>query len=106
MAVLVQVAIGVAAARVSPRPLGATPLKHMLAFVLIADAPDLMWNLFCVVGIGHYPSPGPWSHGLLLCAIWSAIAWLAARRTTRSPSTGGLVGLVMLSRWVVEFISH
>ena len=99
MAALVHLGIGLATTRAAPK-------VHVAVLVLSAYALDFIWHIFCFAGIEHYPSPGPWSHGLFMSFVWSAIAALLAWGISRSVRTGALVGLVVYSHWVVDFITH
>src|SRR5207237_696934 len=82
-----------------PKPPSMSQFKHVVVFVLLADALDLIWRVLCLAGIEHDPSPGPWSHGLFMSVVWSAIAVLVAWRVSDSVRTGVLVGLVVYSHW-------
>src|SRR6267143_4186500 len=106
MAALAHIAVGLAASRAVPKPPSMSQFKHMVVFVLLADALDLIWRVLCLAGIEHDPSPGPWSHGLFMSVVWSAIAVLVAWRVSDSVRTGVLVGLVVYSRWVLDYITH
>ena len=79
MAALVHVGIGLAASHAASQ-------VHVAALILCAYALDIIWNVLCFVGVEHYPSIGPWSHGLFMSCVWSGIGryWLGASAATRA----------------------
>ncbi len=104
MAGIAHVGVGLAAKRVAPR----LPLWILL---VAAWAIDIIWAVFFFAGIEHLPGPevsstNPYSHGLLMAVIWSALAGLIAGRLSREPRTGAILGLLVFSHWVVDAISH
>ncbi|MBN1285422.1 MAG: hypothetical protein JXB47_08490 [Anaerolineae bacterium] len=104
MAGLTHLGVGLAAKRVAPK----TPLW---ALVVSAYALDFLFGVFWLLGIERVPgedveASSPYSHGLFMAAIWSALAGLTARRISRDTRTGWVVGLLTFSHWVVDFISH
>ena len=80
---------------------------------------DLVWPLLVIAGIERVRvAPGataftplifdsyPWSHSLLMSAVWGlALAGLARSRPIPSSASWLLVGLVV-SHWVLDFASH
>src|SRR6187455_3186337 len=46
----------------------------------------------------------PWSHGLLMSIVWSAIAAALAYLFFRDRRTSALIGLVLLSHWLLDFL--
>jgi hypothetical protein len=48
----------------------------------------------------------PWSHGLLMAGVWSAVAAAVAARVYRDRRTGGVIGLVVFSHWLLDFVAH
>jgi hypothetical protein len=55
------------------------------------------------------PGPGvagaPYSHGLLMAAVWSALGGVAWGLAIKDRRGGLLIGGVIVSHWVVDFIS-
>lgn len=98
-------AIGFAARRAGP--------KVSLGIWLIATwLLDIMYFIFAFAGIESLENiskpgvvPTPWSHGLFMALIWSAVAALVAGLIYRSKPVGVLIGLVVFSHWVLDFIS-
>jgi len=99
MAALVHAGIGLGITRWAPK-------VHVAVLVLCAYALDLIWHALCFVGVEHYPSPGPWSHGLFMSVVWSIVGVLVAWGWSRNLRTGVLIGLVVFSHWIVDFITH
>ena len=106
MAGIGHVGIGLAAKRVAPEvPTG--------VLLLAVEASDILWGVFALAGIEsrHPLNPGsaavsPWSHGLFMSAVWSVITALLAARVYRNSRTGAVIGLLVFSHWVLDFISH
>ena len=105
-------AVGLAAKRVSPR----TSLGTLF---LAAQLLDLVWPALVLLGIEEVRiEPGntaftplafvsyPWSHGLLTAAIW-AVAFGLVYAVARGSARGGwVVGALVLSHWVLDFVTH
>jgi hypothetical protein len=92
--------VGLAAKPTSPK----VPLGVLLLATWILD---VLAIIFGFAGIEKVGSGGlPWSHGLFMSVIWSAVAALLAARSYRDHRAGVLVGLLVLSHWVLDFVSH
>ncbi len=105
MAALGHIGVGLAAKRVAPEvPIG--------AMLLAVEASDILWGVFALTGIdkpsGAFPNPGPapWSHGLFMSVVWSVLAGLLAARIYRRNRTGVVIGGLVFSHWVLDFITH
>jgi len=105
-------AVGFAAKRYAPR----TSLAVLLAAPLLSD---LLWPIFLLLGWETVRvDPGrtkltpfdfvsyPWSHSLLMCAVWAALFaavyyWMARNRA-------GAIAIVIgvLSHWLLDWITH
>jgi membrane-bound metal-dependent hydrolase YbcI (DUF457 family) len=48
----------------------------------------------------------PWSHGLFMSVVWSAVAAGIGLRCFHSRRAGCLIGLVVLSHWLLDFLMH
>jgi membrane-bound metal-dependent hydrolase YbcI (DUF457 family) len=48
----------------------------------------------------------PWSHSLLMDAVWAVLAGLAWFAWRRDPTGAVWIGLLVLSHWVLDWISH
>jgi membrane-bound metal-dependent hydrolase YbcI (DUF457 family) len=105
-------AVALAAKRASPRvPLG--------LFVGSAIGLDLLWPFFLMAGVetvridpgntaftplafDHYP----WSHSLVMATLWGGLLGAIAFPRLRSVGASALVGLVVISHWLLDFITH
>ena len=52
------------------------------------------------------PVSSPWSHGLLMSIVWAVIAAALAYLFFRDRRTSALIGLVILSHWLLDFLMH
>jgi hypothetical protein len=89
----------------------AAPKTNVTILILAAYAIDLIWGIFYFAGIEHMPEDGaagtnPWSHGLFMSLVWSLLVGVIAFWVSRKRNTGLIVGLLVFSHWVVDFISH
>jgi len=105
-------AVALKARSVEPKvPLGAA--------VAAAFGLDLLWPLLLLGGVEAVRvQPGdtaftnlafesyPWSHSLLMALVWSIGVGALAGRVFRSRRTGGILGLLVLSHWVLDFVTH
>jgi len=105
-------AVGFAAKRFAPR----ASLGWLLAAPIFLD---LIWPLFVLVGLETVRiEPGntaftpldfvsyPWSHSLLMAAVWSgALAAVYHGRTRYLPGTIA-IALGVISHWALDFVSH
>lgn len=48
----------------------------------------------------------PWSHGLFMAAVWSLLGFALAFLLSRHLRTGLIIGALVFSHWVLDFISH
>jgi len=77
------------------------------ALLIAAEALDILWRVFLLTGVEHLPpSVSPWSHGLLMASVWSLASALAAAGLYHGRRAGVLIGLVVFSHWILDFVSH
>lgn len=80
---------------------------------------DLLWPIFLLLGIEHVRiEPGntaftpldfydyPWTHSLLVVLGWSIAAGIVYRLFRKSTRDAVIVGALVLSHWVVDFLAH
>jgi hypothetical protein len=92
-------AVGLAAKPLSPKvPLG--------ILFLAALALDILAIAFGIAGFESGVKGIPWSHGLLMSVLWSVVAALAGARIFHSARAGEVIGLVVFSHWLLDFVSH
>lgn len=95
--------IGLAAKRILPQ----VPVGYL---VVAAYTIDIVWGVFWWAGLEHWPQPGvtsiaPWSHGLFMSVVWSLAALLITRLVSRNTRMSILIGLLVFSHWLVDFIA-
>lgn len=105
-------AVAFGAKRFAPRiPLG--------LLVGAALALDLIWPLLLLAGAETVRiDPGntaftplafdsyPWSHSLVMAVIWGAVTAAIAFPRLRSGSAAAITGAVVVSHWVLDFVTH
>lgn len=94
------------------------PLWLLLA---AGETNDILYFLFSATGIEHKtaftmsldqgvmylaPAVNPWSHGLFMSFVWSAVAAGAAYWFYGNRRIAGVFGLVVFSHWVLDFLMH
>jgi membrane-bound metal-dependent hydrolase YbcI (DUF457 family) len=105
-------ALGFAARKAAPR--GSLP-----AYVAAAQLPDLMWPVLVLAGVeGVSVVPGdtaftplrfdsyPVSHSLALDVVWGLLFAAVVWRSTRSARAAWISAALVVSHWVLDFISH
>ena len=97
------IAVGLAAKPVVPK-------ASLGALLLSATAIDTLCGVFVLTGIEAVDASGassiPWSHGLFMAVVWAIAGFAVAFLLSRDRRTGILIGLVVFSHWVLDFISH
>ena len=99
----------------------AAPKAPLLVLLVASEALDLLTIPFMGLGIERgaqysisieeglrimVPGSVPWSHGLFMSLIWSLFFAAIAYLIYRDRRTSGIVGLVVFSHWVLDFIVH
>lgn len=107
-------AAGFAASPAAPQ----IPLWVLLA---ASEANDILYVAFSTAGIEpksaftltltegiKYLTPGsnPWSHGLFMSVVWSFAAAGIAYLFLRNLKTSSVIGLVVFSHWLLDFLMH
>jgi hypothetical protein len=92
-------AVGLAAKPAAPK----VPLGLLLLATLLLD---LLAIAFAWAGIEGGKTVLPWSHGLFMSAVWSVAAALLVARIFHDYRAGAVVGLLVLSHWLLDFVSH
>ena len=80
---------------------------------------DLLWPIFLIIGMEQIRVDAgntaftplafdnyPWSHSLAMAAVWGVLAAVLAAFRFRVPHVGMVVGLTLISHWVLDFITH
>lgn len=99
----------------------AAPKASLWVLLAATEVPDLLFFAFQAVGIENAGvstmdfdqgvqilSPGsiPYSHGLFMCMVWSVVATAIAFLFYRDRRTSIIIGLIVFSHWVLDFIVH
>jgi membrane-bound metal-dependent hydrolase YbcI (DUF457 family) len=97
----------------------AAPVVSLGTLFLAAEFLDVLWPSFLILGIESVRIvPGiteaspldfvsyPYSHSLLAAAVWSVLFSLVYWLIRRRPRESVLLGLVVMSHWVLDFITH
>ncbi len=97
----------------------AEPRVPLVAWVLAAFGLDVLWPLFLLAGLETVRiAPGitaftpldfvsyPWSHSLLMSLVWGGLAGVVASRVWPGPRTLVLIAAVVVSHWVLDWVSH
>lgn len=105
-------AVGFAGKRVAPK----ASLQMLLFAALLAD---VLWPILVAAGVEKVRiAPGntvftplefisyPWSHSLLMLCAWGLLLGLLYRARTASARAGLVVGLLVVSHWVLDWITH
>ena len=95
------------------------PSLNLGWFLIATFALDLVWPVFLLLGIERVRiTPGayafgplvfesyPWSHSLIMACVWGAIYLLLARWRHLPFGVALLLGLIVVSHWVLDFIVH
>ena len=80
---------------------------------------DLIWPPLLLLGLERVRvDPGntaftplafdsyPWSHSLVMVLLWGALAGLAAAALYKDRTAGAVIGLLVVSHWVLDAASH
>lgn len=89
-------AVGLAAKRFAAQ----VPVIVLMA---AAYAIDLLYFVFLALGLDRFEYD-PWSHSLVMAIVWAAAAGLITRLLIKNARSGLVVGLVVFSHWVLDFI--
>ncbi len=95
------------------------PTVSLGTLFLAAEFLDVLWPWFLLLGLESVRiTPGitavtpfdfvsyPYSHSLLAALGWSVLFGLGSRLIRRRSRDGFLVGLVVLSHWVLDWLTH
>jgi hypothetical protein len=96
--------VGLAAKRVAPR----TPL---IVLLVASELIDLLCFAFIFAGLEHSSEQLdlnyiPWSHSLFMSVVWSIAIGAIIFLFSRDRRMSLVVGLVIFSHWILDFIAH
>lgn len=97
----------------------AVPSVSLGTLFLACQLVDGIWPAFLLAGIERVEiRPGdtaftplafvhyPWTHSLLMCAVWAGALGLAYRLIRPDTKAAVVVGAVVLSHWLLDALSH
>jgi len=86
----------------------AAPKAPLWILMLATEVIDLLAFGFIALGVERTGSDAsfPWSHGLLMSLVWSALAGGIGFLLYRDRRAGIVIGLMVFSHWVLDFVSH
>lgn len=97
----------------------AEPKAPLGALVAASFGIDLVWPILLIAGVETVAvEPGataftpldfqsyPWSHSLLMVGVWGVLAAAVARWVGLSTRVASLLGLVVVSHWVLDAVTH
>lgn len=97
------------------------PQVPLWVLFVAAETNDLLYFLFSSTGIEPKTSftmdfehgvrylttsTNPWSHGLFMSIVWSLVAGLVAFLVYRNKRIAGVMGLIVFSHWLLDFLMH
>lgn len=99
---------GHAGVALAARP--AAPKASLGLIMVAAMALDTLCGALTIFGIEGVGANGalsiPWSHGLFMSGVWSAATFGLVFLFSRKMSVSIVIGLLVFSHWVLDFISH
>lgn len=111
--------IGHLAAGLAAKP--STPRVPLWLLLAACETNDILYFLFSSTGIeprtaftmsldegvkSLAPVINPWSHGLFMSLVWSALAAGIAYLVYRNKRIAGVFGLMVFSHWALDFLMH
>ena len=99
----------------------AAPKAPLWVLLVASEALDLLCFGFVAMGVEDFgvshtdltdglkvlvPGSIPWSHGLFMSVVWSVLAAAIAHLIYHDRRTSVIIGLVVFSHWVLDFIVH
>jgi hypothetical protein len=82
------------------------PQVTLIWLLLATELIDILWGIFWATGLESWQTPAYWSHSLFMVLVWSVLAGVIAARVWRGVRPGLVIGLLVFSHWVVDFITH
>ncbi len=82
-------------------------LLYLLAFHPAGIEHEAVTHFDCDHGLQYQRPPAiPWSHGLFMCMVWSAVVAAITFLFCRDRRTSSVIGLMVLSHWGLDFIVY
>ena len=95
----------------------AAPRTSLGALIAAAQFLDLLWPVLLLAGVERVAPGGrgflalsftyyPWSHSLLMAAVWALLGAGAYGAATRDRRAAVVIGALVLSHWVLDYVVH
>jgi hypothetical protein len=99
----------------------AVPHVPLWVLLIAGETQDILYFAFSAAGIEPQvntvmnftegvkyltPVSTPWSHGLFMSVIWAVTAAAIAFLVYRDRRASGVIGLVVFSHWILDFLMH
>jgi hypothetical protein len=99
----------------------AAPKIPLWVYLAASETNDLLYFAFTAVGLEQKVSmitsftegvrysslvSNPWSHGLFMSVVWTALAAVIAQLVWRDRRSSLLIGAVVFSHWILDFLMH
>ena len=97
----------------------AAPRVSLGTLIAAAQLADLIWPVLLLLGLEQVrivPNANPlltlsfdsypWTHSLLMALVWAVIAGGGYAVIRRNRTGGAVVGLLVVSHWVLDWITH
>ena len=98
-----------------------SPNAPLWALIAATEVPDILFFAFEAAGIEHqavthvdfqhgltYLSPAvlPYSHGLIMCIVWSILTAVFAYLFLRDHHSSLIIGSMVFSHWLLDFLVY
>jgi membrane-bound metal-dependent hydrolase YbcI (DUF457 family) len=83
--------------------------EHCKVLLIATELIDILWFSFYLTGLDPNRvgiDSSTLSHSLFMSVIWSVLAALIIARIYHDNQSGTMVGLLVFSHWVVDFVTH
>lgn len=85
------------------------PEVPVIFLVICSYLLDIIFLVFMFIGLEEFPqkdrvTEAPWSHSLFMAVIWSVLASLVIMFISYDPYVSLIIGLLVFSHWVIDFI--
>jgi len=111
--------IGHLAAGFAAKPVA--PKIPLWVFLVASETNEILYFLFTLTGLEQKAAmtmnfsegvkyltsaSNPWSHGLFMSVVWSLVAAAVGRLIYKDRRSGLLLGAVVFSHWLLDFLMH
>lgn len=88
-----------------------TPKTSIGVLIFAATLIDVLCGVFTTIGIEYAQRTTginsiPWSHGLFMSIVWSMVTFMITYAVTRNIKMSLIIGFLVFSHWILDFISH